>query len=52
MDALSTFDTPVVRFQLMGPGQRAMVTGHADREAAGPEEPAHQHLLMSVKPLM
>ncbi|MFI6653549.1 DNA polymerase III subunit beta [Streptomyces sp. NPDC050529] len=53
MDALSTFDTPVVRFQLMGPGQRAMVTGHADREAAaGPEEPSHQHLLMSVKPLM
>ncbi|MEU9088594.1 DNA polymerase III subunit beta [Streptomyces sp. NPDC048428] len=53
MDALSSFDTPVVRFQLMGPGQRAMVTGHADREeAAGTAEPSHQHLLMSVKPLM
>lgn len=53
MDALSSFDTPVIRFQLMGPGQRAMVTGHADREeAAGTAEPSHQHLLMSVKPLM
>ncbi|WP_406095315.1 DNA polymerase III subunit beta [Streptomyces sp. NBC_01013] len=53
MDALSTFDTPVVRFQLMGPGQRAMVTGHADREAAADTaEPSHQHLLMSVRPLM
>lgn len=57
MDALSTFDTPVVRFQLMGPGQRAMVTGHAAREDAagaadGAGQHAHQHLLMSVKPLV
>ncbi|THA76435.1 DNA polymerase III subunit beta [Streptomyces sp. A0642] len=53
MDALASFDTPVVRFLLMGPGQRAMVTGHADRaEAAGTAEPVHQHLLMSVKPLV
>lgn len=53
MDALASFDTPVVRFRLMGPGQRAMVTGHADREeAAGTAEPVHQHLLMSVKPLV
>lgn len=53
MDALASFDAPVVRFRLMGPGQRAMVTGHATREdAAGPAEGAHQHLLMSVKPLM
>ncbi|WP_406451791.1 DNA polymerase III subunit beta [Streptomyces sp. NBC_00876] len=60
-DALASFDTPVVRFHLMGPGQRAMVTGHADREeatdparGAGQDagQPAHQHLLMSVKPLM
>ncbi|MEV7405535.1 DNA polymerase III subunit beta [Streptomyces sp. NPDC091267] len=53
MDALSSFDTPVVRFHLMGPGQRAMVTGHADRkDATGLLEGPHQHLLMSVKPLM
>lgn len=37
MDALSSFDAPVIRFHLMGPGQRAMVTGHATREdATGP----------------
>ncbi|MFD0026470.1 DNA polymerase III subunit beta [Streptomyces sp. NPDC058382] len=54
MDALSTFDDPVVRFRMMGPGQRAMVTGHASREEAaeGAGQPAHQHLLMSVKPLV
>ncbi|MFF1926175.1 DNA polymerase III subunit beta [Streptomyces sp. NPDC058221] len=60
MDALSSFDTPVVRFRMMGPGQRAMVTGHASREEAtspavteeGAVPPAHQHLLMSVKPLV
>nr|WSW68346.1 DNA polymerase III subunit beta [Streptomyces sp. NBC_00995] len=53
MDALASFDAPVVRFRLMGPGQRALVTGHASREeAAGPVEGAHQHLLMSVKPLV
>lgn len=60
MDALASFDTPVVRFRLMGPGQRAMVTGHAAPEEAtgqgttaeGTGQPAHQHLLMSVKPLI
>ncbi|WLQ42241.1 DNA polymerase III subunit beta [Streptomyces laculatispora] len=60
MDALASFDTPVVRFRLMGPGQRAMVTGHATPEEAtgqvttaeGTGQPAHQHLLMSVKPLI
>ncbi|WNI23918.1 DNA polymerase III subunit beta [Streptomyces sp. ITFR-16] len=58
MDALASFDSPVVRFQLMGPGQRAMVTGHADHgdALAGTSgvtaQPAHQHLLMSVKPLV
>ncbi|WP_189543412.1 DNA polymerase III subunit beta [Streptomyces gelaticus] len=53
MDALGSFDNPVIRFQLMGPGQRAMVTGRTPGE--DPEEgsrPAHQHLLMSARPLL
>ncbi|WUS97790.1 DNA polymerase III subunit beta [Streptomyces sp. NBC_00708] len=57
MDALASFDTPVVRFQLMGQGQRAMITGHPDHEDAaaaadGAGDTVHQHLLMSVKPLV
>ncbi|WLQ34703.1 DNA polymerase III subunit beta [Streptomyces castrisilvae] len=57
MDALASFDTPVVRFQLMGQGQRAMITGHRDHEEAaaaadGSGDTVHQHLLMSVKPLV
>ncbi|TXS05400.1 DNA polymerase III subunit beta [Streptomyces sp. col6] len=57
MDALASFDQPVVRFQLMGQGQRAMITGHPDHEAAaaaadGAGDTVHQHLLMSVKPLV
>lgn len=57
MDALASFDAPVVRFRLMGPGQRAMLTGHDTQEdaldtAEGALPPAHQHLLMSVRPLV
>ncbi|MER5363598.1 DNA polymerase III subunit beta [Streptomyces sp. NPDC002785] len=54
MDALASFDAPVVRFDLMGPGQRAMVTGRAsaEDEAQDASHPAHQHLLMSAKPLV
>ncbi|MFF3265165.1 DNA polymerase III subunit beta [Streptomyces sp. NPDC002932] len=59
MDALASFDAPVVRFRLMGPGQRAMLTGHDTQEDAldtaegeGALPPAHQHLLMSVRPLV
>ncbi|MGC5410542.1 DNA polymerase III subunit beta, partial [Streptomyces sp. DT225] len=56
MDALATFDSPVVRFQLMGQGQRAMITGHQDHEEAaaaadGVGDTVHQHLLMSLRPL-
>ncbi|MFF2007468.1 DNA polymerase III subunit beta [Streptomyces sp. NPDC058195] len=57
MDALGSFDTPVVRFELMGPGQRAMVTGRTpdqgtpDREASH-RDAAHRHLLMSARPLL
>ncbi|PZT72674.1 MULTISPECIES: DNA polymerase III subunit beta [unclassified Streptomyces] len=57
MDALASFDAPTVRFQLMGQGQRAMLTGHPDHEDAaaaadGAGDTVHQHLLMSVRPLV
>ncbi|TRV75205.1 DNA polymerase III subunit beta [Streptomyces sp. 130] len=57
MDALATFDSPVIRFQLMGQGQRAMITGHRDHEEAvaaadGAGDTVHQHLLMSLRPLI
>ncbi|MFI9626967.1 DNA polymerase III subunit beta [Streptomyces sp. NPDC052042] len=53
-DALGSFRSPVVRLDLMGPGQRAMVTAWASREDAVRSEasPDHQHLLMSVRPLV
>ncbi|MFB7452889.1 DNA polymerase III subunit beta [Streptomyces sp. NPDC056194] len=44
LDALGSLDAPEVRFHLLGPGQRALLTN-------GPEE-THRHLLMSVKPLV
>jgi DNA polymerase III subunit beta len=56
MDALSSFEEPVVRLLLMGPGQRAMITAErpAEQEREGIRQPEHQHqhqhLLMSVKP--
>ncbi|MFE2559421.1 DNA polymerase III subunit beta [Streptomyces sp. NPDC059352] len=43
LDALSSLDAPEVRFHLLGPGQRALLTDAP--------EPTHRHLLMSVKPL-
>ncbi|MEU2669998.1 DNA polymerase III subunit beta [Streptomyces sp. NPDC007164] len=54
MDALGSFDDPVIRFELMGPGQRAMVTGRPAAGDAQPDggRPAHQHLLMSARPLV
>ncbi|MEV2245186.1 DNA polymerase III subunit beta [Streptomyces sp. NPDC049970] len=48
MDALSSFEDTTVRMRLMGPGQRAMITGGEEDTA----HPTHQHLLMSVKPQM
>ncbi|MDX3068005.1 MULTISPECIES: DNA polymerase III subunit beta [Streptomyces] len=48
MDAVSSFEEPTVRMSLMGPGQRAMITGGESGEGA----PTHQHLLMSVKPAL
>ncbi|MGA5640110.1 DNA polymerase III subunit beta [Streptomyces cinereoruber] len=44
LDALTALDSPEVRFHLLGPGQRALLTG-------GPDS-VHRHLLMSVKPLV
>ncbi|MCX4548613.1 DNA polymerase III subunit beta [Streptomyces sp. NBC_01387] len=49
-DALSAIDDPVVRFDLLGPGQRALLTG-LPTAVAEPDQ-AHRHLLMSVKPLL
>ncbi|MFD9428389.1 MULTISPECIES: DNA polymerase III subunit beta [unclassified Streptomyces] len=43
MDALSSFEEPVIRLLLLGPGQRAMITDETGMET-------HRHLLMSVKP--
>ncbi|MEV5435698.1 DNA polymerase III subunit beta [Streptomyces sp. NPDC052682] len=48
LDALTSFDTPRVRLELLGAGQRALL--HA---VAGDSSPtAHQHLLMSVRQLV
>ncbi|MFD3663350.1 DNA polymerase III subunit beta [Streptomyces sp. NPDC058659] len=44
LDALTSLDAPEVRFHLLGPGQRALLTDA--------EDPTHRHLLMSVKPLV
>ncbi|MFE7805852.1 DNA polymerase III subunit beta [Streptomyces sp. NPDC057430] len=44
LDALGSFATDSVRFHLLGPGQRALITDRAGG--------IHQHLLMSVKPLV
>ncbi len=44
LDTLTSLDSPEVRFHLLGPGQRALLTDGSDS--------AHRHLLMSVKPLV
>ncbi|MFD4143158.1 DNA polymerase III subunit beta [Streptomyces sp. NPDC058572] len=50
VDALSSFDAQHVRFHLLGPGQRALLSG-ADA-VHGTVQPGHRHLLMSVKHLV
>jgi DNA polymerase-3 subunit beta len=54
LDALASFESPRVRLELLGAGQRALL--HAvpgDGEAdAGAEAGEHRHLLMSVKELV
>ncbi|MGW0119825.1 DNA polymerase III subunit beta [Streptomyces sp. NPDC003327] len=44
LDALGSFEAPEIRFHLLGPGQRALLTDGGKGD--------HQHLLMSVKPLV
>ncbi|MFJ4878916.1 DNA polymerase III subunit beta [Streptomyces sp. NPDC088745] len=48
-DALGSFTAPQVRFELLGPGQRALLSGipAQDDTASGD----HRHLLMSVRQL-
>ncbi|MEK8143939.1 hypothetical protein NKH18_24350 [Streptomyces sp. M10(2022)] len=49
--ALTSFEEPVVRMRLMGPGQRAMITAErAPDQEQDIHRHEHQHLLMSVKP--
>ncbi|MFF3287070.1 DNA polymerase III subunit beta [Streptomyces sp. NPDC003023] len=55
VDALTSFDAQDVRFQLLGPGQRALLSGSGGAGASDGGESAedvHRHLLMSVKPLV
>jgi DNA polymerase-3 subunit beta len=57
LDALNSFEQPRVRLELLGPGQRALLSGaEAGAEAGdgtgGEAGGAHRHLLMSVKQLV
>lgn len=47
-DALASFTGPALRLQLLGAGQRALITDGAGPDGAGPD--THRHLLMSVRP--
>ncbi|WP_328330640.1 MULTISPECIES: DNA polymerase III subunit beta [unclassified Streptomyces] len=49
-DALSAMDSHSVRLDLLGPGQRALLTGLSAPDTE--PDASHRHLLMSVKPLM
>ncbi|WP_328319315.1 DNA polymerase III subunit beta [Streptomyces sp. NBC_00388] len=49
-DALSAISGLSVRFDLLGPGRRALLTGLTAPDAE--PDPAHRHLLMSLKPLV
>jgi len=48
LDALNSFETPDLRLELLGPGQRALLSAAGDTAPSG----AHRHLLMSVKQLL
>ncbi|MFJ8536374.1 DNA polymerase III subunit beta [Streptomyces sp. NPDC093591] len=61
LDALNSFDAPRLRMELLGTGQRALLSavgggeqgGGPDGEGAQEDVPAaHRHLLMSVKQLV
>ncbi|WP_189818212.1 DNA polymerase III subunit beta [Streptomyces olivaceoviridis] len=49
LEALASFNAPQVRFELLGSGQRAMLSGLPDADHTPHEE--HRHLLMSVRQL-
>ncbi|AXE88173.1 DNA polymerase III subunit beta [Streptomyces sp. Go-475] len=49
LDALTSFESPRVRLELLGAGQRALLHAVDEQEAAAGE---HRHLLMSVKQLV
>jgi DNA polymerase-3 subunit beta len=51
LDALSSFETPRVRMELLGSGQRALLTAVPDATGSEPDG-SHRHLLMSVKQLV
>ncbi|MEU7717720.1 DNA polymerase III subunit beta [Streptomyces tibetensis] len=55
LDALTSFESPRIRLDLLGAGQRALlhaVPDHPDGGETGTGAGAHRHLLMSVKELV
>ncbi|MFJ2744956.1 DNA polymerase III subunit beta [Streptomyces sp. NPDC087440] len=50
-EALSSFTAPQVRFELLGPGRRALLSGIREGEADDTAPGDHRHLLMSVRQL-
>ncbi|MER6026328.1 DNA polymerase III subunit beta [Streptomyces sp. NPDC001851] len=49
LDALNSFNAAQVRFELLGPGQRALLSGVPDEDGAARED--HRHLLIAVRQL-
>lgn len=49
LEALNSFNASQVRFELLGPGQRALLSAVPDEDDATRED--HRHLLMSVRQL-
>ncbi|OIJ91204.1 DNA polymerase III subunit beta [Streptomyces colonosanans] len=54
LDALGSFESPRVRMELLGAGQRALLTGLGRVEAGdgGGAHAVHQHLLIAVRQLV
>ncbi|MEU9576908.1 DNA polymerase III subunit beta [Streptomyces chilikensis] len=51
LDALQSFTSRRIRFELLGPGQRALLCGVREDGAGDAEDVTHRHLLMSVRQL-
>ncbi|MFJ9822035.1 DNA polymerase III subunit beta [Streptomyces sp. NPDC101151] len=49
LEALNSFNASQVRFELLGPGRRALLSGVPDADDAARED--HRHLLISVRQL-